>query len=371
MVSTIGGNSGQRRGPHGRGSPKRGGRGRGASAGGSSRPGAAGRGAPRRSTDRANRTNRTNNTNRTNRADRTFAARTITIPEAHDGRRLDKYIRSQLKGVPATLLFRLMREGKIRVNGAKVKQNHRVQGGDELTLPDIVVADSPAPVRVPAGLVAAVEGAIVHEDGELIVVDKPAGLAVHRGTDVPAGVIEALRQSRPDLPDLELVHRLDRETSGLVMVAKTPPMLRYLQELFRDREHEIDRRYLAVVEGVWPDDLTVSTAPLRRTERRTIVSPTGQRSETRFTVAKRHGRHATLIEAQLITGRKHQIRVHCEHAGHPIGGDTRYGSAAFNRTVAGRGITGMLLHAHRLEVPMRDGSTLTVEAPPPAEWDRF
>lgn len=302
---------------------------------------------------------------------RNFAARTITVPGAHDGRRLDKYIRSQLKGVPATLLFRLMREGKIRVNGAKVKQNHRVSGGDELTLPDITVEEASKPRRVPDHLVATVKDAIVHECDELIVVDKPVDLAVHRGTGVEAGVIEALRQARPDLPDLELAHRIDRETSGLLMVAKTSATLRHLQGVLRDRERDIKRHYLALVDGHWPGDLTVSTAPLRRTERRTIVSPTGQRSETRFTVAKRHGRHATLIEAQLITGRKHQIRVHCEHAGHPIGGDTRYGSAAFNRTVAGRGITGMLLHAHRLEVPMRDGSTLTVEAPPPAEWDRF
>lgn len=348
MVSTIGGNSGQRLSRHGRGSPKRGGRGRGSSAGGFAR--------------------------RNEPAGRTFEARTITIPEAHDGRRLDKYIRSQLKGVPATLLFRLMREGKIRVNGAKVKQNHRVRGGDELTLPDIVVADSPAPVRVPAGLVAAVEGAIVHEDGELIVVDKPAGLAVHRGTDVPAGVIEALRQSRPDLPDLELAHRLDRETSGLVMVAKTPPMLRYLQELLRDREHEIDRRYLAVVEGAWPDQLTVSTTALRRTKQATIAVPDGrggQRAETRFRIVERRGRRATVVEARLITGRKHQIRVHCADAGHPIGGDSRYGSPGFNRLVRDKGIRSMMLHAHSLSVPLPDGDVLHVTVPPPAEWERF
>ena len=304
----------------------------------------------------------------------TFAARTITVPAAHDGRRLDKYIRSQLKGVPATLLFRLMREGKIRVNGSKVKQNHRIAGGDELTLPTITVEAGPSPRPVARHLVDAVKNAIVHEDEGLIVVDKPANLAVHRGTGVDAGVIEALRRARPDVPDLELAHRLDRETSGLLMVAKTPAMLRHLQEILRDREHEIKRTYLALVEGAWPDDLRVSHAPLQRTSRATIVAPEhrgGQRAETRFRVVERHGRRATLIEARLFTGRKHQIRVHCKDAGHPIGGDSRYGSRAFNGHVRGRGITGMLLHAHTLQIPLPDGGTLRLTAPPPKEWERF
>lgn len=298
----------------------------------------------------------------------------MTIPEAHDGRRLDKYLRSQLTGVPATLLFRLMREGRIRVNGSKVKQNHRISGGDELTLPAITVDAEKKPRRVPGHLIATVENAVVHEDGELIVVDKPADLAVHRGTGVDAGVIEALRQARPDLPDLELAHRLDRETSGLLMLAKTPAMLRHLQEILRDREHEIDRRYLALVEGEWPDDLRASTTALRRTSRATVAVPEsrgGQRSETRFRVIERHGRRATVIEARLLTGRKHQIRVHCRDAGHPIAGDSRYGSPGFNRHVRGRGITTMMLHAHSLEVPLPGGGVLHLTAPPPKEWERF
>ncbi|PMC61719.1 23S rRNA pseudouridine(955/2504/2580) synthase [Corynebacterium xerosis] len=304
----------------------------------------------------------------------TFAARTVTVPATHDGRRLDKYLRSQLKGVPATLLFRLMREGRIRVNGSKVKQNHRIAGGDELTLPTITVEAGPSPRPVARHLVDAVKNAIVHEDERLIVVDKPANLAVHRGTGVDAGVIEALRRARPDVPDLELAHRLDRETSGLLMVAKTPAMLRHLQEILRDREHEIDRRYLALVEGAWPDDLRVSHAPLQRTSRATIAAPGsrgGQRSETHFRVVERHGGRATVIEARLLTGRKHQIRVHCREAGHPIAGDSRYGSPGFNRHVRGRGITTMMLHAHSLEVPLPDGGVLHLTAPPPKEWEQF
>ncbi|WJY99405.1 Ribosomal large subunit pseudouridine synthase C [Corynebacterium hansenii] len=373
VVSTIGGNSGQRRGGrHGRGSPGRGAR-RGSTGRQSPNRGSPQHGSTRRGSTGRQSPNRGSPTRRAT-GDRTFTARTITIPEAHDGRRLDKYIRSQLKGVPATLLFRLMREGKIRVNGAKVKQNHRISGGDELTLPDITVAAEKAPRQVPAHLVEAVEKSIVHEDDRLIVVAKPADLAVHRGTGVDAGVIEALRRARPDEPDLELAHRLDRETSGLLMVAKTPAMLRHLQEILRDREHEIDRRYLAVVEGAWPDDLRVSTTPLLRTAKATVAAPEhrgGQRAETRFRVIERHGRRATLIEARLLTGRKHQIRVHCRDAGHPIAGDSRYGSAGFNRHVRGRGITMMMLHAHKLTVPLPDGDVLRIEAPVPEEWGRF
>lgn len=369
MVSSIGGNAGHRRRRHGRGSHARG-RGRGGSGGdGNHHRGKGGEKGHRGSGGGKPRAARTAKSG--SPRGRTFTARTITVPEAHDGRRLDKYIRSQLKGVPATLLYRLMREGKIRVNGAKVKNNHRVCGGDELTLPDITVGGEKRAARVDARLVSAVENAVVHEDERLVVIDKPANLAVHRGTGIAAGVIEALRQARPDLPDLELAHRLDRETSGLLMLAKTPAMLRYLQEMLRDREHEIDRRYLAVVEGAWPDDLRVSTTALRRTGHGTVAAGDGQRAETRFRVVERYGRRATMIEARLLTGRKHQIRVHCRDAGHPIAGDPRYGSPAFNREVRDRGVASMMLHAHELRVPLPDGDVLHLVAPPPAEWGRF
>lgn len=300
-----------------------------------------------------------------------FSARTIEVPEDHAGRRLDKFIQSQLRGVPATLLFRLMREGKIRVNGHKVKQNHRIEGADSITLPAITVEETKEPQRVPQHLLTKVRESIVFENDDLIAVNKPAGLAVHRGTGVDAGVIEALRFARPDIKELELAHRIDRETSGLLLVAKTSTILRHLQEILREEEHRIKRYYLAHVDGYWPTDLTVSHQPLHRTHQRTVVAPHGLRAETRFAVVKRHGQGSTTIEAQLLTGRKHQIRVHCADAGHPIGGDSRYGSDAFNKKVRGRGVKGMLLHAHRVDIPMPDGNELTLTAPTPAEWEKL
>lgn len=249
-----------------------------------------------------------------------------------------------------------MREGKIRVNGARVKPNYRIQAGDTLTLPPLTVDAAPTQTVSPA-LVRRVVDSIVFEDEHLIAVNKPANVAVHRGTGVPAGVIEALRHARPHEPELELAHRLDRETSGVLLIAKTSRALRYLQRLLAEEEHRIKRDYLAVVRGAWPENTRRSHAPLHHNGKRTVVSKDrGQRAETHFRVLSRLGRHATVLHVRLLTGRKHQIRVHCQHAGHPIAGDSRYGTRANHP---------MLLHAHRVELPLPDGSTRVIEAPPP------
>lgn len=254
-----------------------------------------------------------------------------------------------------------MREGKIRVNGAKVKQNYRIEVADELTLPDLEVEEQHSnQPPVPKSFAQRIARSIVFEDEDLIAVNKPAGVAVHRGTGVRAGVIEALRQVRPEYPELELVHRLDRETSGVLLVAKTSTMLRYLQRVLRERPKDIGRFYLAVVEGAWPHAKRRSVARLANTGNRTIVCErTGQPAETRFDVVRRMGSAATMLRVQLITGRKHQIRVHCQEAGHPILGDSRYGGPRHEL---------MLLHAHRVEVPMPNGSLLTIEAPTPPQF---
>ena len=185
---------------------------------------------------------------------------------------------------------------------------------------------------------------------------------MHKGTDVAAGVIEAFRQLRPELPQLELSHRLDRDTSGVLVLAKTPSMLRYLHDLLRDREDEIERHYLAIVAGTWDSKATVIHAPLLRREDKVVVAPAGQRAETRVKVKRRIGRNASLLRVQLLTGRKHQIRVHLQHSGHPIAGDDRYGSAAFNRRVAESGGNGLYLHAAKMIIPKPDGSTLSIDA---------
>ena len=303
---------------------------------------------------------------------RSGPARTLIVDVEHAGRRLDKFLRSRVKGVPAGLLFRLLRQGKLRVNGRKAQQNYRLQAGDEITVPALRIdADAAPPPAVPPALIQQLRGTALHEDEDLLIIDKPAGVAVHRGTDVPAGVIDALRQLRPELPDLELIHRLDRSTSGVLALAKSPSMLRYLHDLLRDREDEIERRYLALVAGHWPAETTILDAPLRREENRVVVDPDGQRAETHVAVAQRFGNRATLLEVRLLTGRKHQIRVHLQHAGHPIAGDDRYGDDAFNRRAASLGGTGLHLHAAELVIPRPDGTPLAVTAPTPRRWEQL
>lgn len=288
------------------------------------------------------------------------------------GRRLDKFLRSQFKGVPAGLLFRLLRQGHLRVNGRKTRQDYRIQEGDVIDVPELRVEDArtSAP-RLSSALLKQMQNAVLYEDHDLLVVDKPPGVAVHKGTDVPGGVIEALRQLRPELPELELIHRLDRDTSGVLALAKTPSMLRYLHEVLRDREDEIERHYLAIVAGSWPARVSVLDAPLQRREDRVVVDPRGQRAETHVSVRRRVGTHATLVDIRLFTGRKHQIRVHLSHAGHAIAGDDRYGDRDFNRVVADLGGTGLYLHAAQMVIPLPDGSERVVTAPTPGHWEKL
>lgn len=299
-------------------------------------------------------------------------AATITIDGEHSGRRLDKFLRSQFKGVPAGRLFQLLRKGKLRVNGQRAEQNYRLVEGDVIDVPALTV-ETPAgqAPRLPAALLEQMKNVVVYEDADLLVVDKPAGVAVHKGTDVPGGVIEALRRLRPDLPDLELGHRLDRDTSGVLVLAKTPSMLRYLHDLLRDREDEIERHYLAVVEGRWSSGKRVLEAPLQRRDAEVVVHPNGQRAETHVVARRRVGDRATLVDVRLLTGRKHQIRVHLQHAGHPIAGDDRYGDPRFNNVIKSRGGGGLHLHAAKMVIPRPDGTKLEVTAPMPARWERL
>lgn len=302
----------------------------------------------------------------------TRPATTITIDEQHAGRRLDKFLRSQLKGVPAGLMFQLLRKGRLRVNGRKAEQNHRLVEGDVVTIPPLTVeapaANAPRPS---SALLDRLRGVVLHEDADLVVIDKPAGMAVHKGTDNPFGVIELMRHLRTDLPELELGHRLDRDTSGVLALAKTPTMLRHLHELLRDREDEIGRHYLAIVAGHLPDDVTVLNARLLRRDAEVVVHPDGQRAETHVEVRRRMGGRATLVGVRLLTGRKHQIRVHLSHAGHPIAGDDRYGDPRFNALVASRGGDGLHLHAASMVIPRPEGTELTVRAPMPRKWERL
>lgn len=299
---------------------------------------------------------------------RTVPARVVEVPAGHEGRRLDKFLRSQFK-VPATSLFRLLRKGRVRVNDKRVEPGYRLKEGDLLQLPAMELPEEEAAAKLPESLVRQIAQGIVYEDAELVVLNKPADVAVHVGTGVAGGVIEALRQLRPGQRDLELVHRLDRETSGLLMVAKTSAMLRHLQRVLRE-DAGIERYYLALVYGAWPETDTEVRARLRRTDHGVIASRNGQSALTRFSVVRRFGKEATLVRAQLITGRKHQIRVHAQFSGHPIAGDQKYGKENFNRKTRGLGAAQMFLHAVELGIPLPDGEILRVSAPTPASWDR-
>src|SRR5699024_1729104 len=217
-------------------------------------------------------------------------AHTITVDSGHAGRRLDKFLRARFKGVPAGLLFRHIRQGRLRVNGRKTAQNYRLVEGDEITVPELRIDDRGAGAhRVPAALLDRMRRTVLYEDARLLVVDKPAGVAVHRGSDVPAGAVEAMRALRPDAPDLELVHRLDRDTSGTLALAKDPALLRELHALLRERADAIERHYLAVVAGRFPAGLETLDAPLRRTEAAVMVDPRGDWAETAVAIERRLG----------------------------------------------------------------------------------
>jgi 23S rRNA pseudouridine955/2504/2580 synthase len=289
------------------------------------------------------------------------------------GQRIDNFLRTQLKGVPKTLIYRILRKGEVRVNKGRIKPEYKLQAGDVVRVPPLRLAERDAPEPLALGLLARLEAAIVYEDKALIVLNKPAGIAVHGGSGLNYGVIEAFRQLRPDAREIELVHRLDRDTSGLLMIAKKRSMLRHLHEALRG--DGVDKRYLALVRGNWPTAKKQVNAPLlknnlRSGERMVEVNVEGKEALTTFRVLRRFGDFATLVEASPITGRTHQIRVHAKHAGHSIAGDSKYGDEEFTREIRELGGKRLFLHAHSLRVKLPDGEILTVEAPVDESWTR-
>ncbi len=313
----------------------------------------------------------------------TPAVRHLTVDEESDGQRLDNFLMRELKGVPKTHVYRIIRSGEVRRNKGRVAADDRVNAGDVLRIPPIRLspqieakAEKPAPPR---------EFPVVFEDEGLLAIDKPAGVAVHGGSGVSFGVIEQLRRARPDARLLELVHRLDRETSGLLLVAKKKSVLKALQDQFRERE--TGKTYLALVVGDWPERLKVLDQPLHKFlladgERRVRVTraddPDGMRAITLVKVARRWGPGAegrpalSLLEVTIKTGRTHQIRVHLAHAGHPIAGDDKYGDFDLNRLFLRIGLKRMFLHAWRLRlVHPATQSPLQLEAGLPIELQSF
>ncbi|AMH18864.1 23S rRNA pseudouridine(955/2504/2580) synthase RluC [Hafnia paralvei] len=291
----------------------------------------------------------------------------VTIAADEAGQRIDNFLRNQLKGVPKSMIYRIVRKGEVRVNKKRIKPEYKLQSGDEVRIPPVRIAErDEAPVSAKLDKVAALNDCIIFEDDYLLVLNKPSGTAVHGGSGLSFGVIEGLRALRPEARFLELVHRLDRETSGVLLVAKKRSALRALHEQLRMKAMQKD--YLALVRGQWQSHCKVVQAPLLKNilqsgERIVRVNAEGKPSETRFKVEERF-ENATLVKASPVTGRTHQIRVHTLHAGHPIAFDDRYGDREFDSELKGTGLDRLFLHAAalRFEHP-NTGEIMRVEAP--------
>lgn len=291
----------------------------------------------------------------------------VTIAADEAGQRIDNFLRNQLKGVPKSMIYRIVRKGEVRVNKKRIKPEYKLQPGDEVRIPPVRIAErDEAPVSAKLDKVAALNDCIIFEDDHLLVLNKPSGTAVHGGSGLSFGVIEGLRALRPEARFLELVHRLDRETSGVLLVAKKRSALRALHEQLRMKGMQKD--YLALVRGQWQSHCKVVQAPLLKNilqsgERIVRVNVEGKPSETRFKVEERF-EHATLVKASPVTGRTHQIRVHALHAGHPIAFDDRYGDRDFDAELKGTGLDRLFLHAAALRFDHPNtGETMRVEAP--------
>jgi 23S rRNA pseudouridine955/2504/2580 synthase len=295
-------------------------------------------------------------------------AAAMEVDAGSEGQRVDNFLLRVCKGVPRSHIYRVLRTGEVRVNSRRVVATYRLQLGDRVRIPPIRI-DTRAPRRAPP-----VELPVVFEDDSLLIVDKPAGIAVHGGSGVSFGVIERLRSARPEAKFLELAHRLDRETSGLLVLAKRRPALVALHAALR--EGRVRKRYLVLVKGRWRDDKRSVSLPLKKSltrsgERRVSVDRAGREAVTVFRRVRDVPGY-TVLEAELLTGRTHQIRVHLAHLGFPILGDDKYGDFELNRAVAKRGLKRMFLHAAVLELqhPVT-GATLKVDSPLPPELEAF
>ena len=311
-------------------------------------------------------------------ADKAASVKTLLVDEESAGQRLDNFLLRHLKGVPKTHVYRIIRTGEVRINKGRVNADTRVQTGDMVRLPPVRVAT----VDVSAPVAPGREFPVLMEDEQMMAIDKPAGVAVHGGSGVSFGVIEQLRQARPGARMLELVHRLDRDTSGVLLIAKKRSALTRLQDQFRDRE--TGKTYMALVKGQWPSNKKVIDLPLQRYlipngvgegERRVRIAhkddANAQRAITLVRVSRLVGDYS-LLEVTIKTGRTHQIRVHLASQGYPIVGDDKYGDFELKKRLAALGMKRMFLHAWRLQfIHPQTGRTETVEAALPDELQNF
>lgn len=297
--------------------------------------------------------------------------RKVSVDGERAGQRIDNFLRSELPGVPKGRLYRLLRRGEVRVNGGRIRAEYKLKEGDVVRVPPVRVKDASAPP--PEKLAADMLDRALFEDRRLLVIDKPSGVAVHGGSGIRYGVIELLRHARPDLRDLSLVHRIDRETSGCLVMAKRRSALRALHERFR--EGQVEKNYLALVEGDWQYGEQVIDVPLlvrnrQGGERHVIVSDDGKTAETRIVLSRTYGIYS-LVQCVPLTGRTHQIRVHLQHAGHPIIGDDRYGDSAANLAAGKHGLRRLFLHAQSIAFADDSGNEQHFTAPLADDLERF
>ncbi|WP_416377418.1 23S rRNA pseudouridine(955/2504/2580) synthase RluC [Cellvibrio sp. NN19] len=301
---------------------------------------------------------------------------TLSIDEDQAGQRLDNFLIALLKGVPKSKIYNVIRKGEVRVNKGRIKPEYKLMAGDSVRVPPIRTAEAGTVAKASNQMMTLLAKSIVFEDDGLLIINKPPGLAVHGGSGVTLGLIETLRQMRPDARHLELVHRLDRDTSGCVMVAKKRSYLRHLQAALRDKSAGavggITKVYQALVIGEWSKRFNQVNMPLLKTEvaggeRVVRVHPEGKPSLTEFKLLQRFNGFS-LVEARPITGRTHQIRVHAQYGGCPLVGDEKYGDDEINASMRDVGIRRLFLHAFSLTFTLPDSDeSIYVEAPLPPD----
>jgi len=295
-----------------------------------------------------------------------LAPELVEIDSHHEGQRIDNFLTTYLKGVPKSFIYRVLRRGEVRVNKARIKPSYRLQERDVVRIPPLRRGE-PAAVTAKPGdkLIDLLNNSILYEDEGVAIINKPAGIAVHGGSGISFGIIEILRAARPQAPLLELVHRLDRDTSGCLIIAKKRSTLRHIHQLLR--EEGIEKRYLALLRGAWQGGARQVTAPLRKNvlqsgERVVRVAEDGKPSQTLFRPLRRW-KAASLMEVKPLTGRTHQIRVHAAYLKQPIAGDDKYGDPDFNRVMQAKGLRRLFLHAAGLRFTNAAGKSIDVSAP--------
>ena len=301
------------------------------------------------------------------------AVQLIVISPNNAGQRLDNFLFTALKGVPKSRIYRIIRKGEVRVNKGRIKPEYKLAEGDQVRIPPVRVAQRDTPIIPSQSFQDSLEASILYEDDLLLVINKPSGLAVHGGSGISLGLIEALRATRSDKSYLELVHRIDRDTSGCLVVAKKRSALRFLQDEMRARR--ILKVYYALASGRWPRGRRRIDAPLLASEQKSgekivRVDSEGKSSVTVFSVVQRFD-NATLMEATLETGRTHQIRVHAQYVGCSLAGDVKYGSDDYNDDARRLGLGRMFLHALRIQFFSPCGKKILIEAPIPPELSRY